>query len=310
MDRVGATVTARVPGSTSNLGAGFDCIGVAIGRWLRLTVGQAPDRARQPVVMERRGTLGVLSIPPERDHLYRGFASACRAAGRDVPRGLVFTAESDIPVARGLGSSAAATVAGAAAASALLELGLRKEALVALCSELEGHPDNVAAAVYGGATLVVSDGRGELAVTPLEVHEALALVIAVPDFTVETRQARAVLPSTVPHAQAASAAARSAALVRGLALADARLLAAGLDDLLHVPYRRSLVRGYDAVTAAACTAGAWGATLSGSGPAIVAVAMRERAATVGAAMVLAWEGAGVRAESFQVVRPAGGYEAA
>jgi homoserine kinase len=306
------SVTVRVPGSTSNLGAGFDCVGVAIGRWIRVTACATPGPAPAlgpPVTIERRGTLSALDAPPERDLLYHGFAAACRAAGRDVPARVALTAHSDIPVARGLGSSAAATVAGAAVATALLELALGPDALAALCAELEGHADNVAPAVYGGANLVLRGPAG-LTVTPLTVHESLALVFAIPEFTVETRRARAVLPQMIPHVQAVEAAAKSAALVHGLAHADPRLLAAGLDDVLHVPYRRALVPGYDGVTDAARQAGAYGATLSGSGPTLVAITPAPRAAAVADAMVRSWRARGVAAESFVAPRPAGGYEAA
>jgi len=278
-----------------------------VGRWLRVSV-RCGAGSGQPVAVERRGTLHALDAPPELDLLYRGFVEACRLAGREVPGKLVFTADSDIPIARGLGSSAAATVAGAVAASALLELGLARDALAALCTELEGHADNVAPAVYGGATLVLRGAAHELIVAPLEVHPSLTLVFAVPDFTVETKRAREVLPGTVPHAQAVAAAAKSAALVHGLAHADHRLLAAGLDDLLHVPHRRSLVPWYDEVTGAARRAGATGATLSGSGPTVVAVTSADRAGAVGEAMVRAWRERGVVAESFQMTRPTGGYE--
>jgi homoserine kinase len=302
-----ASVTVRVAGSTSNLGAGFDCVGVAVGRWLRVTAratGGAPGR---PVAIERGGTLRALETAPEADLLYRGFAAACRRAGRDVPAGLALTADSDIPVARGLGSSAAATVAGAAAAAALLELRLDPAGLAELCSELEGHPDNVAPAVFGGANLVLHGPDG-LVVTPLPIHQSLALVFAVPDFTVETKRARSALPATLPHGEAVRAAAKSAALVHGLAHADPRLLAAGLDDVLHVPFRRSLVPGYDEVTAAARQAGAYGATLSGSGPTVVAVAAPRDVATVGDAMVRAWKARGIAAQTFHAARPAGGFE--
>src|SRR5881296_1124780 len=140
------SVTVRVPGSTSNLGAGFDCVGVAVGRWIRVTARQEADAGRGPVAIERRGTLTAVDTPPHRDLLYSGFVAACRAAGCEVPGHVTLTADSDIPVARGLGSSAAATVAGAAAAVALLELDLATDALAALCTDLEGHPDNVAPA--------------------------------------------------------------------------------------------------------------------------------------------------------------------
>src|SRR5881628_2947126 len=220
-----ASVTVRVPGSTSNLGAGFDCIGVAVGRWIRVTAKPGTDAAHGPVTIERRGTLVAVDASPDRDLLYRGFVAACRAAGRAVPGHLALTADSDIPVARGLGSSAAATVAGAAAAAVLLELELPPHALAALCTDVEGHPDNVAPAVYGGATLALQGPQG-LTITPLAVHPSLALVFAIPDFTVETKRARAVLPRTVPHAHAVVAAGKSAALVHGLAHADPALLSA------------------------------------------------------------------------------------
>ncbi len=298
-----ATVTVRVPGSTSNLGAGFDCVGIAVDRWLRVTARLAPGAAG----MERRGTLQALDTPLEHDLLFRGFAAACDRAGQEVPKDVAFLADSGIPVARGLGSSAAAVVAGAVAATELLSLQLDRAAITTLCTEIEGHPDNVAPMVHGGATLAVSTPDG-LVVSPLVVHPSLALVFAIPDFSIETKRARAVLPAALAYSHAVQAAARSAALVQGLAQGDPRLLAAGLDDVLHVPFRRSLVVGYDAVTSAARSAGAYGATLSGSGPTLVAVAPIGRTDAVAVAMVRAWRDCGIVAEPFHVARPAGGYE--
>src|SRR2546427_3148652 len=133
-----ASVTVRVAGSTFNVGAGFDCVGVAVGRWLRVTARAGRDATGKPVApvaIERGGTLRTLDTAPEADLLYRGFAAACRRAGQDVPPGLALAADSDIPVARGLGSSAAATVAGAAAATALLELKLHAAGPAEACRE-------------------------------------------------------------------------------------------------------------------------------------------------------------------------------
>src|SRR5437763_15080055 len=138
-----ASVTVRVAGSTSNLGAGFDCVGVAVGRWLRVTARVAAAAAGQPVAIERAGTLRMLDAAPEADLLYRGFVAACRRARQEPPAGLALTAESDIPVARGLGSSAAATVAGAAAAVGVVGVQLDAPALAGLASEGEGHPGHV-----------------------------------------------------------------------------------------------------------------------------------------------------------------------
>jgi homoserine kinase len=304
-----ASVTVRVPGSTANLGSGFDCVGIAIDRWIRVVARREASEAA-PIRLQRRGALHSLTVPPDQDLLYLGFSRACRAAGREPPPGIVIEASSDIPIGRGLGSSAAAVVAGAVAARALCDLALDDAALAAVCAAIEGHADNVAASVWGGAVLVLEGAGGHLLFTPLEVHESLVLTFAVPGFTVSTERARAVLPATVAHRTAVVAAARSAALVHGLARADPALLALGLDDVLHVPHRRALVRGYDEVTAAARAAGAFGATLSGSGSTIVAVGPAACAPAVEAAMAQAWRGRGAAAETFSVTRPAGGYEAA
>ena len=301
-----ATIRVRVPGSTANLGSGFDCLGIAVNRWVRLAVRRGSGAGA--VALERRGALAGLDVPAERDLLYQGFARACRAGGQEPPGGLVMEVESDIPVGRGLGSSAAAVVAGAVAARALLGLVLADQALIELSADIEGHPDNVAPSVRGGAVLALSGPAGGLVLAPIEIHASLELVFAVPDFALATERARAVLPASVPQSTAVTAAARSAALVVGLARADAALLRAGLDDVLHVPHRRALVRGYDAVTAAATAAGAFGATLSGSGSTLVAVAPTDRAGAVEAAMTQAWRATGVQAQSFRLADAVPGYE--
>ncbi len=298
--------SVRVPGSTSNLGSGFDAVGIAVDRWIEVSASRTAGADRFTV--ERSGTLSMLTVASEKDKLYVGFSAACRAEGRDVPIGITLRASSDIPVARGLGSSGAALVAGAAVANALLDLGLSAGDLVTICVGIEGHLENVVAAVYGGASLSVRGPAGELSVAVLDVDPDLALVFAVPDFTVATEDARAALPEVVPHDVAVAAAARSAALVSGLERGSADLLTAGLDDLLHVPYRRSLVRGYGEVVAAAREAGAYGATLSGSGLTIVAVAPTVDAAVVGEAMARAWGSHTVAVEVFSQARPVGGYE--
>ena len=295
-------VTVRVPGSTSNLGSGFDCVGLAVPRWLTLSIEPATAGT-----IERRGTLAGLKTPYEEDLLVRGGSAAARAVGKTVPL-LALTVDSEIPVARGLGSSAAAVVAGAVAVSTLLDLSLSDDAIAELASEIEGHPDNVAPMVFGGATLALPHTGAALEVARLRIHDSLALVFVVPDFLVETKRARAALPATLPHTVAAEAAARGAALVHGLANGEPRALAAGLEDVLHVPFRKPLVRGYDEVTGAAKTAGAFGATLSGSGPTLVAVAPVARAQAVGDAMRRAWDKLGVQTETFHVTRPAGRYE--
>jgi homoserine kinase len=285
------TARVRVPASSSNLGAGFDCIGVAVDRWLVAAVTLA---AGADISIRRRGRLTAVSVAFEDDLLARGFRAACAAAGAPLA-GAAIDATSDIPVGCGLGSSAAAIVAGILLADVALELNLTRRQIVEIATAIEGHPDNVAPAVHGGAVLSVRTSSG-LVSTPLKIAAGLELLLAVPPFPSDTKAARAALPKTLPHGDAVVAASRAAALVQGLSSGDGALLGVALDDVLHVPFRRGRIPGYDAVVAAAQTAGAFGATLSGAGSAIVAVAPRERSAAVGAAMIAAWRQIGVEAE--------------
>jgi homoserine kinase len=288
--------TVRVPASAANLGGGFDCVGVAVDRWLTASVHQGDSGTAEPV-FERSGTLASLNTRDSQDAIYIAFRAAAGAKKVHLPERLRFSVTSEIPVGRGLGSSAAAFVAGAALANEMLKLGLDSFGIAEVGTALEGHPDNVCPSVFGGATLALTHA-GKVIVSPLEVHPSLAFVFAVPEFALETRRAREALPNVVPHVTAVQAAAKGAALVRGLATADEAMLAAALDDVLHVPHRRRLVRGFDAVAAAAMEAGAIGATLSGAGSSMLAVARAEKAEAVGAAMARAWQLTGVTATAF------------
>jgi homoserine kinase len=285
-----------VPASAANLGAGFDCVGAAVDLWLN--VSATLDETLRTPTLERGGTLAHLTTPAVQDHLWTGFSAACRHAGQPVPFGVRLRAMSEIPLSRGLGSSAAAIVAGAAAANGLLSLSLDDDALALLCAGVEGHADNVTAAVYGGARLVLYTAGRPLVGSRLEVHPSLTLAFAIPAVRTSTKQARAVLPPTLPHAQAARAAALAAALVRGFETGSEALLAASLEDVLHVPFRRAKVPGYDRVVQAARDAGAIGATLSGSGPTIVAFAPQDAATAVADAMCAQWRSTGVEAKPF------------
>lgn len=288
--------TIRVPASTSNLGAGFDSVGMAVSRWLEVTALVRDTGA--PLEIRRGGTLAGLASPFEDDLIWRGFIAACVALHRRPPGGVELDVTSSIPVARGLGSSAAAVVAGVLLANECFDGGLDSAAVIDIAASLEGHPDNVAPSMLGGAVLSVRTGGHRYRCVRLAVHPSLRFVFVVPDFEVRTSVARAALPAQLDHATAVTAASRAAALVLGLQTADRQLLAAGLDDVLHVPFRRDLVAGYDHVTTAAIAAGAIGATLSGSGSTIVAVATADAADDVCTAALEAWRAAGVSANGF------------
>lgn len=296
LDADAATYVVSVPGSTSNLGAGFDAVGMAVDRWLTLCA--RVNAVGSTASITREGTLARLQCAPGDDLIWSGFAAACDLLGRVSPDGVDISATSDIPVARGLGSSAAAVVAGALLANAILDGGLDDKAIIDIAAAIEGHPDNVAPSVLGGAVLSVRTSKGGYASVPIAVHQSLRFVFLVPDFEVETSVARAVLPPTLPYHVAVTAAGRAAALIAGLQSGDPDMLGPAMDDVLHVPFRRSLVRGYDVVTAAAIHAGAVGATLSGSGSAVVAVAREDVADCVRDAAQSAWRAEGVVTNAF------------
>ena len=280
-------------------------MGVAVDRWLTASVRLANTGTTEPEFV-RSGTLATLTTRDSHDAIYVAFRAAVGAKKVPLPERLRFTVTSEIPVGRGLGSSAAAFVAGAALANELLRLGLDSFGIAEVGTALEGHPDNVCPSVFGGATLALTHA-GKVIVSPLDVHPSLAFVFAVPEFVLETRRAREALPNVVPHVTAVQAAAKGAALVRGLATADEAMLAAAMDDVLHVPHRRRLVRGFDAVSAAAMEAGAIGATLSGAGSSMLAIARAEHAEAVGAAMVRAWQLTGVTATGFSSAQRVKGF---
>jgi homoserine kinase len=261
-----SAVTVRVPASSANLGPGFDCLAAALGLFLELEVAPA---SRFELVTE-------LAVARDRSNL------AVAAFERLHPAdGLRFTMRSQIPLSGGLGSSAAATLAGLLAAARIAGRG--DADVLALAIEIEGHPDNAAAALLGGF-VVYADG----AAVRLDPPHALEAVLVVPAEPVPTRLARAALPASVPIADAVANTAHAALLVLGLARADLRLVARGLRDRLHEPHRAHLYPRSAALAAAATGLGALGATISGAGPTVlvwvergareeVVAALRERA---------------------------------
>ena len=298
------TAQVRVPASTSNLGAGFDCIGFAVDRWLSATAVAHDSpvlEGIQELTLRREGTLAPLTLPARDDALVTGFAAACASRGRGLPARLELRVHSEIPVSRGLGSSSAALIAGASLANETLELGLDRNALAQLCAAIEGHPDNVGPALFGGAVMGVPtagvESAPEWVFAPIAVHPDLAFAFVVPPFLVETATARSVLPREIPHRVAVRATGKSAALAHGLVTGDAALLRIALDDVLHVPFRRHLIPGFDDVVRAALEAGAYGATLSGSGSTLLAVATQDVIESVAATMRRRWSELGVETES-------------
>jgi homoserine kinase len=236
----------RVPASSANLGPGFDVLAAALALHLELEVVETGQFA---VVTE-------LDVPLTRENLVvRSFERLHPADDFE------FRIASQIPLSGGLGASAAATLAGLMAADHLFELDAD---VLAMATELEGHPDNAAAALRGGFVVCLEGG-----VHRFDAPMGLEAVLVVPDEAVATAQARAVLPEAVPIADAAFNAGAATLLALGLAAGDWELIGAGLHDRLHQPYRAPLFPRSAALLEAATELGALGATISGAGPTVL-----------------------------------------
>lgn len=244
-------LTARVPATSANLGPGFDCFGLALDLWNEVTVD---TEAELGVTWEGEGAD---ELPTDgTDMVSRALAHASRAGGAPLPS-FALHGVNRIPLERGLGSSAAACVAGISLADRLLDLGLEPEEVLELAVEMEGHPDNAAAVIAGGFTIAFGDG-----VIRLDPHPSLRPVALVPDVRLPTTEARAALGDQIARADAVFNAAHAAATVVALT-SEPALLTQTLDDRLHqdarlalVPTVRGVFRDLRAAGVPVCVSGA------------------------------------------------------
>lgn len=280
MSKTLARVTVTVPATTSNLGPGFDCLGLALSLRNELTLELRDESG--PATVEISGE-GAETLPRDEHSLL--VKAARLILPRTLPGRLHFKCVNRIPLARGLGSSAAAAVAGLWASSHLFgTLRTSEDKLEAMAVELEGHPDNVAPCVHGGLTASLVEEEGRTRANRLNIHPSLSAVVCIPDFELATKKARAALPEKVPVADAVFNLSRALLLVRALEVGRTNRLAGLMDDRLHQPYRAKLVPGLREAVEAAVSAGAAGAALSGSGPTVFAFVEASRAPHVGSAM--------------------------
>ena len=275
MTRLVATVD--VPASSANLGSGFDCMAAALSLRLRADLYETNEPG---VTVITRGE-GARDGRPGEELLLRAFREGLRAArGSNAGSGSWrIEISSLIPQARGLGSSAALIVSGLMLGTAVGRHRPGDEELLRLAVEIEGHADNVSAALHGGFTLTLLDGNDQpgaprettLHVRRFEPPAGWIPVVFVPEAASPTREMRAALPHTVSHRDAVDAAARSALLAAAITTGDASLLRPAMDDRLHQPYRLPLLEGTRELIDLAYDAGAAGAALSGAGPSVLAI---------------------------------------
>ncbi|MEG6616236.1 homoserine kinase [Peptococcaceae bacterium 1198_IL3148] len=259
-------IRVQVPATTANLGPGFDCLGMALKLYNIVEMKQL-DKG---LIIEVVGD-GADGIPlNENNIVYQAANKVFNKVGYQ-PAGLKIKLTNQIPVSRGLGSSAAAIVGGVVAANMMAGNKLAAKELLELANELEGHPDNVAPALLGGIVISAVE-QGEVQSIKLQPPMGLKAVVAVPDFKLSTKRAREVLPSQVTLQDAVFNVGHVALLVAALSQGDMDKLSYAMEDKLHQSYRASLVPGMKKVLAAAKLAGARGVVLSGAGPTLIALA--------------------------------------
>lgn len=252
----------RVPASVANLGPGFDSVALALD--LANEVEVEPDGSGLGLSVEGAGAA---ILPVDSSNLILRAALRLFREVETAPPGLRIRCINRIPLGSGLGSSAAAVVAGLLVADTVARAGRSPDELVALTGSFEGHLDNAAASVYGGLVLV---GEGPL-VCQVPVGE-LQVAVVVPELTLPTSRMRDALPRNIPLADAAFNLGRTAMTVEALRRADYRLLARAMEDRLHQPYRVGFIPGYGAARSAALAAGAAAVALAGAGPGLIAFA--------------------------------------
>jgi homoserine kinase len=277
-----------VPASSANLGSGFDCFAAALSLKLRAELWRGDEAG---IVLNARGE-GAPSDddPADENLLIRAFREGLHASAASGAAAWRIEVSSMIPAARGLGSSAAAIVAGVVLGAAIGRRTIEADEVLSLAAGLEGHPDNVAAALYGGFTVALGEDDGRVTLRRFRVPEAWIPVAFIPQRESRTHAMRAALPEQIDHPAAARQAARSALLATAIMTSDAGLLRSAMRDELHQPYRLPLLPGSRELIETAYERGAAGACLSGAGPTVLAICDSPATAH---AVEKSWNAAGV-----------------
>ncbi|KAB2954618.1 homoserine kinase [Heliorestis acidaminivorans] len=272
--RASGFVRVKVPATTANLGPGFDTIGMALELYNIVELSLlAPDE----LVVEVEGE-GVANIPRDETNIVIKVIRQVFKKAKKNPSGFKLKLINHIPVARGLGSSAAALVGGAVAANELCGNALSDQEILEIVTDFEGHPDNVAPALFGGVVVsaqMKSEQGTEVVSRKIPPPYGLKAVVAIPDFHLATKSARSVLPAQVPFEDAVFNLSRVSMVIMAFIHNDWDLLSKMMEDRLHQPYRQALIPGMTEVFEEARQAGAIAAMLSGAGPTLIAFGLED-----------------------------------
>lgn len=302
-----STVTVTVPATTANLGPGFDCMGAALSLYNRFQFSRLEPSATEKLKITVTGQEAAKVKIDDINLAYQAFIKLYGYLNQSPPP-VAIHIDMQVPLARGLGSSATAIIGGLVGANELAGKPLSQVEVMQLAIELEGHPDNVVPALLGGCRLAASNappqpplnkggqGGGSWEICDIPWHLNIVPVVAIPDFELSTAEARKVLPADYSKADAIFNAAHLGLLVRALETGNENWLRCALQDKIHQPYRQSLIQGYEAVQQAALNAGAYGMVISGAGPTLLALTDVTSASAVEKAMAAAWGEFGVKAD--------------
>jgi homoserine kinase len=283
-----SNITVKVPGTTANLGPGFDCIGAALKLYNEFNFTTL-DAGR--LIIQASGMEAAKVQTDETNLLYQAFVKLYQHI-KKTPPGIKIEIKLGVPLARGLGSSATAIVGGLVGANYLAGSPLSELEVMELAIAMEGHPDNVVPALLGGCRLAATSSTG-WEICDIPWHRDIVPVIAVPNFELSTAEARRVLPTEISRGDAIFNISHLGLLLRGLATNREEWLKAALQDKLHQPYRQTLIAGYESVNEAAINAGAYGMVISGAGPTLLALVDITKAKSVETAMTNAWMAKGI-----------------
>lgn len=276
------TYKVRVPATTANIGSGFDVLGLSLSLYNEVHFTPEENRHFPDFTVTAEGE-GVDQIPEGKDNvIIQAMAQTARKVGMALPGGHMHLVNR-IPFARGLGSSSAAIVSGVYLANLLLGNRLGRRTMLDIAAAMEGHPDNAAPALLGGFVISMMDPDGVTS-EKVQISPKWKAVVAIPDFELFTEKARAVLPKVYVREDTVHNVSAVSFLLAAFFQQNPEYLRLGLADRIHVPYRLPLIPGGAEVIAKAEKAGAYGATISGSGPTIIAFTDSGRAEAVGDAM--------------------------
>lgn len=268
-------VTARVPATTANIGPGFDCFGMALPVYNEVTLEETvlPGTGIEiSIISNDEKELEIMSIPTDKDNIvYKAVELLYNSIGQ-TPSELKITIKSDIPIAKGLGSSASVIVGGLLAANELLGRPADEAALLSIATEVEGHPDNVTPAIVGGVVISSQEEDGSVLYRKLDWPEEWKIMVCVPDYELATDIARSVIPKEIPLKDASFNLRRSAMFVHAINTKDEELMKLALTDKLHQPYRMKLVPGLSEIMEnLKHEQDVLGCVLSGAGPSILVI---------------------------------------